>query len=118
MTRPPTSHLQPMHRTPDVHEGDWLFEGVGREDPLVEALYRASLTQRMDVDAIDRALDAHLAVHGEAEQQAYAKRPCAGYDRMFPLVAEGLADSAYMREHRAWNPPTAREKALRKNKSA
>ena len=50
MTRPPTSHLQPMHRTPDVHEGDWLFEGVGRGDPLLEALYRVSLTQRIDVE--------------------------------------------------------------------
>jgi len=112
MTRPPTMHLEPRRHTPDVHEGDWLFEGVGREDTLIEALYRVSLMQRMDVDAIDRALDAHLATHGEPEQLAYAKLPCSGYDRLFPLAdpqPDGTSFADYAREHRAWNPPTARE---------
>ena len=112
MTRPLTSHLEPRHRTPDVHDDDWLFEGVGREDPLLAALYRVSLTQRIDVDAIDRALDAHLAAHGEPEQVAYAQLRCEGYDRTFPLVEPKEGDSDYMREHRAWNPRTGRERSL------
>jgi len=112
-TRPPTSHLEPRHRTPDVHQGSWLFENAGGSDPLIEALYRVSLTKRIDVDAIDRALDAHLTAHGEPEQQAYAKQACAGYDRLFPLMEEAPTDSAYIREHRAWNPPTSRERRLR-----
>lgn len=112
MTRPLTSHLEPRHRTPDVHDGDWLFEGVGRHDPHLEILYRVSLTQRLDVDAIDRALDAHLAAHGELEQVAYAKAACMGYDRTFPVVEAQADDSDYMREHRAWNPLTARERAF------
>lgn len=112
MTRPPTSHLNPRHRTPDVHEGDWLFENVGRSDPLLEALYRTSLTQRLNVDAIDRALDAHLEAHGEHEQQAYSKLACDGYDRLFPLSEAGAGDTPYQREHRAWNPSTLRERTL------
>lgn len=112
MTRPPTSHLEPRHRKPDVIESNWLFEGVGRGDPLLETLYRVSLTQRLDVNAIDRALDAHLAAHGEPEQVAYAKQRCEGYDRTFPLVEARDNDSEYVREHRAWNPPTQRELAF------
>lgn len=112
MTRPPTSHLEPRRCTPDVHEGNWLFENVGRSDPLLEALYRTSLTQRLNVDAIDRALDAHLAAHGEPEQVAYAKAPCSGYDRTFPLEDAKADDSEYVREHRAWNPLTQREIAF------
>jgi len=112
MTRPPTSHFQPRAHTPDVHEHGALFEGVGRDDPLLEALYRVSLTQRLDVDAIDRSLDAHLAAHGEPEQVAYAKRHCPGYDRLVPLIEAGEGDSPYQREHRDWNPITAREWAV------
>lgn len=112
MTRPPTSHLEPRRCTPDVHEGNWLFENVGRSDPLLEALYRTSLTQRLNVDAIDRALDAHLEAHGEPEQQAYARQPCAGYDRLFPLTEAGAGGTPYQREHRAWNPSTLRERTL------
>lgn len=112
MTRPPTSHFQPRAHTPDVHEHGALFEDVGRDDPLLEALYCVSLTQRLDVDAIDRALDAHLAAHGEPEQVAYAKAACMGYDRTFPLVEAQADDSDYVREHRAWNPLTQREIAL------
>lgn len=112
LNRPSTSHLEPRRYTPDVHEGDWLFEGVGKGAPLLEALYRVSLTQRIDVDAIDRALDAHLAAHGEPEQVAYAEQPCTGYDRLLPLTEARAGDSPYQQEHRAWNPPTQREIAF------
>jgi len=111
MKRPSTSHLSPRHRRPDTHEGDYLFEGVGENDPLIEALYRTSLMRRLDVDAIDHALDAHLAAHGDPEQQAFAKQACAGYDRLFPLAEVSEGSPLYLQEHQAWNPQTDRERA-------
>lgn len=81
----------------------------------IQDLYRAC--QSNDAETIDRALDAHLALHGEPEQMALAqledpldvagserwRKPAGDVDhrRHGTKTAEGLA--AYLALHEQWN---------------
>lgn len=107
------------------HDGLFQGEGTGEEahqerDSLLQALYTESLHARGDVDAVDRLLDAHREAFGEPELVAYARQQDERHDRALPLPSGGLpfgpSMERYLKEHRSWNPPTAKEVAIARSR--